>query len=337
VSTNGTDLWISGTSGGGGVRYTTFGATTSTSLSGSPNPTNLRALLISNGQLYTSGMSGTPRIATVGSGLPTTSGQTITNLPGISSLNVNGPYAFFLADLSGGVAGDDTLYVADESSNIIRKFSLVAGTWTANGSIALTAVRGMTGVVSGSNVTLYVTANGATLRSLTDTSGYNATMTGSLSTLANASLNTAIRGVALAPASGPPPPPALSINNVTQNEGNGGPTTFTFTVTVNPVPAGVVTFDIATADGTAQDGTPSGEDNDYVAKSEIGRTIVPPANSATFTVTVNGDTTPEPDETFFVNLTNVSGAAVADGQGLGTITNDDFIVATIAQIQGSGA
>src|SRR5207245_1846877 len=32
---------------------------------------------------------------------------------------------------------------------------------------------------------------------------------------------------------------------------------------------------------------------------------------------------PEPDETFYVNLSNPSGVTIADGQGQGTITNDD--------------
>ena len=40
-------------------------------------------------------------------------------------------------------------------------------------------------------------------------------------------------------------------------------------------------------------------------------------------VTVNGDLNSETDETFFVNVTNVTGATVADGQGVGTIQNDD--------------
>jgi hypothetical protein len=40
-------------------------------------------------------------------------------------------------------------------------------------------------------------------------------------------------------------------------------------------------------------------------------------------VTVNGDTTVEGDETFTVNLSNATGATIADGSGLGTITNDD--------------
>ena len=38
---------------------------------------------------------------------------------------------------------------------------------------------------------------------------------------------------------------------------------------------------------------------------------------------VNGDTTPEPNETFFVNLTTATNATIADGQGIGTILNDD--------------
>jgi len=38
---------------------------------------------------------------------------------------------------------------------------------------------------------------------------------------------------------------------------------------------------------------------------------------------VNGDVANEPDETFTVNLSNPTGATIADGQGLGTIGNDD--------------
>ena len=41
------------------------------------------------------------------------------------------------------------------------------------------------------------------------------------------------------------------------------------------------------------------------------------------TVKVVGDTVVEPNETFFVTLSNAVGATIFDGQGLGTITNDD--------------
>jgi uncharacterized repeat protein (TIGR01451 family) len=119
------------------------------------------------------------------------------------------------------------------------------------------------------------------------------------------------------------PVPALTINDVSANEGNG-PTTFTFTVTLSsPAPAGGVSFDIATADGSATDGNPAGEDNDYVGRSFTSQTIVAGNLAYTFEVTVNGDLKTEANETFFVNLSNVSGATVADGQALGTIQNDD--------------
>lgn len=117
--------------------------------------------------------------------------------------------------------------------------------------------------------------------------------------------------------------PSLSINDVAQNEGNTGTTTFTFTVSLSAPASSAVTFDIATADVTAQDGTPSGEDNDYVAKSLTAQTIPAGSQMYTFDVTVNGDTSIEPNETFSVNVTNVSGATISDGQGVGTIQNDD--------------
>ena len=112
--------------------------------------------------------------------------------------------------------------------------------------------------------------------------------------------------------------PNLTINNVTANEGNAGITNFSFTVSLSePAGPGGVTFDIATANGTATAGV------DYVASSFTSQTI--PAGSSTYVFTVlgNGDLLNEPTENFFVNVTNVVNAVVIDGQGLGTITNDD--------------
>jgi hypothetical protein len=124
----------------------------------------------------------------------------------------------------------------------------------------------------------------------------------------------------------------LSINNVTVAEGNSGTTTATFTVSLSAqAGAGGVTFDIATQDGLA-----TVSDNDYVGRSLTAQTIAQGGQSFSFAVTVNGDTNSEPDETFLVNVTNVTGATIADGQGLGTITNDDFASVPIHTIQGSG-
>jgi len=131
--------------------------------------------------------------------------------------------------------------------------------------------------------------------------------------------------------------PALIISDVSANEINSGTTTFTFTVTSSlPAPAGGITFDIATSDGTAHDHNPPTEDNDYVAKALTAQTIAPGNSTYVFQVTVNGDTLVEPNETFFVTLTNVLGATVSDGQGQGTIQNDDTPNLVITQIYPGG-
>ena len=102
----------------------------------------------------------------------------------------------------------------------------------------------------------------------------------------------------------------LSINDVSPNEGNAGTTSFTFTVSLSaPAGPGGVTFDIATADGTAT------QPSDYTQKSLTAQTIPAGSSTYSFTVLVNGDATPETNETFFVNVTNVTGATVTDGQG----------------------
>jgi predicted extracellular nuclease len=112
--------------------------------------------------------------------------------------------------------------------------------------------------------------------------------------------------------------PNLTINDVSLNEGNAGTTSFTFTVSLSaPAGPGGVTFDIATADGTAT------QPSDYTQKSLTSQTIPAGSSTYSFTVLVNGDTSPETNETFFVNVTNVTGATVTDGQGQGTIVNDD--------------
>ncbi|MGZ5482942.1 MAG: lamin tail domain-containing protein [Pyrinomonadaceae bacterium] len=126
--------------------------------------------------------------------------------------------------------------------------------------------------------------------------------------------------------------PALSINDVTQNEGSSGTTTFTFTVSLSaPAPAGGASFDITTADGTA-----TTANSDYLATGTTGKTISAGASSTTFDVTVNGDTQVEPNESFFVNISNASNATIGDGQGQGTIQNDDVALLAISQIYPGG-
>jgi len=111
-------------------------------------------------------------------------------------------------------------------------------------------------------------------------------------------------------------PPRVSIDDVTVAEGNSGTSDATFTVTLSEPSSQTVTVDFATADGTAS----AGSDYHSVAGT---LTFAPGDTSETVTVPVIGDTLDEPDETFFVNLSNPVNATIADDQGQGTIVNDE--------------
>jgi Ca2+-binding RTX toxin-like protein len=115
--------------------------------------------------------------------------------------------------------------------------------------------------------------------------------------------------------------PTISINDVSQSEGNAGTTAFTFTVSLSDASGIPVTVDYQTADGSA-----TTADNDYQAASGTV-TFAPGDTSEPITVNVVGDNKFEPDEDFFVNLSNPTNAAINDGQGRGLIQNDDPIPA----------
>ncbi|MGZ5387639.1 MAG: Calx-beta domain-containing protein, partial [Solirubrobacterales bacterium] len=116
----------------------------------------------------------------------------------------------------------------------------------------------------------------------------------------------------------------ISINDVSVAEGNSGQTPAQFTVSLNAASANPVTVNYATANGTA---TAPG---DYASATGTV-TFAPGDTSETVTVQVNGDTAVEPNETFNVNLSGATGnAAIADGTGVGTITNDDVAGSTIS-------
>jgi Calx-beta domain/Cohesin domain/Carboxypeptidase regulatory-like domain len=91
-------------------------------------------------------------------------------------------------------------------------------------------------------------------------------------------------------------------------------------VTISELPANgqSATVDFRTVDGTA-----TVANNDYVAAQG---TLTFNSNSPTLqriNVTVNGDTTFEPNEVFIVRLSNPVNASIIDFDGIGTIFNDD--------------
>ena|GEM_PF-952476 len=126
-------------------------------------------------------------------------------------------------------------------------------------------------------------------------------------------------------------PPTLSINDTALTEGNSGTSAATFTVSLSALSGKAVGVSYATADGTALAG------RDYVAKS--GSLNIPAGSpSQTLTVLVNGDLGVEIDETFLVNLSSPTNATILDGQGVGTINDNDVPGArTFASSSGNDA
>ena len=112
------------------------------------------------------------------------------------------------------------------------------------------------------------------------------------------------------------PTPSIIVFDVVMSEGNSGSRFAQFTVALSNPTIREVTVQYATADGTATAGV------DYDSASGVV-TFAPGMSSNLITVPIHPDTFNEPNETFFVNISNASNATISDGQGLGIILNDD--------------
>ena len=217
ASPDGVSFYVVGSDGG--VQYTTFGNFSPTRIDAGPN--SLRGVRIAGGDLYVSANT-SPNfgLSKVGTGLPTTAGQAVTALPGFPAATAgSSPNGFFFADLSPAVPGVDVVYVADGrtgTGNGIQKWSLVAGSWVLNGTIAGSSSTGLSGIdgnlnAGGTGVSL-VASSPANLYVLADNTGYNVAPTqATLPTpAARAAANTAFRGIAFAPVA--PAPVIASIS-----------------------------------------------------------------------------------------------------------------------------
>ena len=118
------------------------------------------------------------------------------------------------------------------------------------------------------------------------------------------------------------PLPTLVVTNESASEGDGGTKTMTFSVTLSAASNLVVTVKFATADESATAGS------DYEAATGT-LTFNPGETTKTISVNITGDLTNEFDETLLLNLSEPTNAGIADGQGVGTITNDDTPVLLI--------
>ena len=117
--------------------------------------------------------------------------------------------------------------------------------------------------------------------------------------------------------------PGISIGNATVVEGHSGSINAVFTVTLSAVSDMTVTVSYATANGSASAGA------DYTAASGV-LTFTPGTPSQAVNVAVLGDFAFEPNETFALNLSAPVNATILDGQGVGTIVDDDTVPAELS-------
>lgn len=201
ASDTGYRFWMTGDSsnGSGGVRYANIGSTTSTQVATTPN--NARTVNIANGQLYMgSGATGFLGVNQTGAGLPTTTGQTNTNLTTTTGLDA---YDFLFWD-------PNTLYVAENhntSAGGLLKYTLSGGVWSlaetinyVNSSGQPTGLRALT--TDGTKI--YAITGDSTTKIVSILDGVD---NNQVDVIATADTNTAFRGIRWVP-NQPVPEPA---------------------------------------------------------------------------------------------------------------------------------
>ena len=114
--------------------------------------------------------------------------------------------------------------------------------------------------------------------------------------------------------------PTISINDVSVTEGNSGTKAATFTLTLSGPSVEPIAIRAISTPGTA---TASSDYNSI----NVVVTFQPGVVTHTFDVQIVGDTNLEPNETFTVNLSEPFGTTIADGAGVGTILDDDSLLA----------
>ncbi|MEC4883318.1 MAG: cellulose binding domain-containing protein, partial [Scytonema sp. PMC 1070.18] len=114
----------------------------------------------------------------------------------------------------------------------------------------------------------------------------------------------------------PVPLPQLSVSDITVNEADTSSNAATFKVDLSEASQEKVEVKYATDDGTAIVGS------DYKAMSGT-LTFAPGETSKTISVPILDDKSTESNETFTLNLSNPTKAAIANGKGIATIQDND--------------
>ncbi len=125
------------------------------------------------------------------------------------------------------------------------------------------------------------------------------------------------------------PQVGASISDASVVEGTGGTNSLNFTVTLDRNPTASVVVNFTTTNGAATAGS------DYTATTS-SLTFAPGQTSLPISIPINPDSLGEGNESFFVRLTSVTGGAILDGIGIGTIVDDDIDSASNTMNGGTG-
>jgi hypothetical protein len=234
-----------------------------------------------------------------------------------------------------GAAGTTTpfpfvLTLSGASSKTVKVTYTTADVTATAGSDYVTVSQTVTFLPGETSKPATVTVNGDATGEGTETFALNLTNPENVTLAAPAATGTIINDDGAAA--------YFSISNAaSQQEGNAGTKTYSFTITcTGTIPGGGASVDYATANVTATAGS------DYVAIPTTSAAFNAgdcAGQTKTVDVTVNGDDTFEPNETFVVNLSNPTNTtAITDSQGVGTIENDDTLpiisIASVAAAEG---
>jgi hypothetical protein len=272
IPTGSTTFYASGagSSSTGGIWY--YNGTSYTQVS--TTQTNTRNVEIFNGNLYFSTGSGTAGIYQVGTGLPTSSGQTATIVVAAAS-----PYGFSISP------DGKTMYVADDGTvngntgGGIQKWTKSGSTWTRQYTFAVQS-RGITVDYSGNNPVIYATTvvispiiDNNKIIKIEDTGS-----SASSSDVLSAGSNYIFRGVDFAPAAAPSAPTIGTITQTTCASTTGS-------VELTGLPSGqwrIYGFPSGSAVGTGSSTTISGlaaGTYTFIVTSYTGRTSVASASA----------------------------------------------------------
>jgi hypothetical protein len=210
------------------------------------------------------------------------------------------------------------------------------GQMTTGGSVALA------GALEVQAPAAYAPANGAVLKIINASNAATGTFTG-LAEDAILKVNGYLFQISYAGGDGNDVtltnvPALITVADVRVVEGNIGTVNAVFTVRLSVPTPKTVTVKYATANGNAN-GALAG--TDYTALPLTTLTFAPNETSKTVTVTINSDLLDEFDETYFLNLSAPTNAALGDAQAIGTIADNDALpsvsINDISIVEGSPA